>query len=104
MKKYAILTFMGEGMSYGTAPKEASPARLNEGKFNGSNLRPDKTAEDLIRNENGTIKQFVSQVHALNYCIEIGWNLEQTIFDSHEGFNARDPLSNFIFILSKIES
>jgi hypothetical protein len=44
MKKYAILTFMGEGMSYGTAPKEAHPARLNEGKFNGSNLRPDKNS------------------------------------------------------------
>jgi len=103
MKKYAILTFMSSGMSYGTAPDEASPARLNLGKHNSSHRRSDKTVEDLIRNEDGTIKQFVSQVDALNYCIELGWNLEQTIFDSHEGFNSRDPLSNYIFILSRQE-
>lgn len=103
MKKYAILTFNGKGMVYGTAPQEASPARLNEGKFNGTHVRPDKTAADLIRNEDGTIKQFASQVAALNYCVSLGWNLEQTIFDAHDGFNARDPLSTYIFILSKQE-
>lgn len=104
MKKYAILTFMGKGMAYGAAPDSSGPARLDQGKFNSSNRRPDKTVEDLIRNENGTIRQFISQVDALNYCIERGWNLEQTIFDSHEGFNSRDPLSSYIFILSKQES
>lgn len=101
MKKYAILTFSGSGMKWGTAPDEAGPARLNEGKFNSSHKRNDKTVEDLIRNDDGKIKQFVSQVDALNYCVEKGWNLEQTIFDSHDGFNSRDPLSNYIFILSK---
>lgn len=103
MKKYAILTFMGSGMQFGTAPDEARPARLNEGTFNSSHCRPDKTAADLIRNEDGSIKQFISQVDALNYCIRLGWNLEQTIFDSHEGFNSRSPISNYIFILSKEE-
>lgn len=103
MKKYAILTFWAKGMSNGTAPEGYMPARLNEGHFNGTHARPDKTAADLIRNEDGTIKQFVSQVAALNYCIGLGWNLEQTIFDSHEGFNSRDPYSTFIFILSKQE-
>jgi hypothetical protein len=101
MKKYAILTFVARGMSYGNAPDEVSGARLNEGKFNSSHIRPDKTAHDLIRNDDGTIRQFVSQVDALNYCVQLGWNLEQTIFDSHEGYNSRDPLSNFIFILSR---
>ncbi|HTM65355.1 MAG TPA: hypothetical protein VL093_03485 [Flavipsychrobacter sp.] len=103
MKKYAILTFWAKGMANGTAPQESGPARLNEGKFNQTHTRPDKTAADLIRNEDGTIKQFVSQVTALNYCVSLGWNLEQTIFDSHEGFNSRDPYSTFIFILSKQE-
>lgn len=104
MKKYAILTFMARGMSHGTAPNEYSPARLNIGKYNSTHINQDKTAADLIRNEDKTIKQFVSQVDALNYCIELGWNLEQTIFESHEGFNSRDPLSTFIFMLSKDES
>lgn len=103
MKKYAILTFMGKGMAYGTSPDEAGPARLNQGKFNSSHRMSDKTVKDLLRNEDGTIKQFITQVDALNYCIECGWNLEQTIFDSHEGFNSREPLSNFIFILSRQE-
>lgn len=101
IRQYAILTFMGSGMVNGTAPNESGPARFNEGKFNSSHRKPDKTAEDLIRNEDGSIKQFVSQVEALNYCIGLGWNLEQTLFESHEGFNARDPLSTFIFVLSK---
>jgi len=101
MKNYAILTFNARGMSYGSAPNEYSPARLNEGKYNGTHVNRDGTAADLIRNEDGTIKQFVSQVDALNYCIGLGWNLEQTIFESHEGFNSRDPLSNYIFILSR---
>jgi hypothetical protein len=104
MKKYAILTFVGKGMAYGCAPNESGGARLNEGKFNSSNVRQDRTAQDLIRNEDGTIKQFVSQIEALNYCVERGWNLEQTIFESHEGFNSRDPLSSFIFILSRQNS
>lgn len=104
MKKYAILTFMAKGMSHGTAPSEYSPARLNTGKYNSTHVNRDKTAVDLIRNEDGAIKQFVSQIDALNHCIELGWNLEQTIFESHEGFNSRDPLSTFIFMLSKIES
>ena len=100
MKKYAILTFTGRGMTYGSAPDESSGARLNVGIFNSSDRNSDKTVKDLIRNEDGTIKQFISQVDALNYCIGLGWNLEQTIFESHEGFNSRDPLSNYIFILS----
>jgi hypothetical protein len=104
MKKYAILTFWAKGMSNGTAPDETSPARLNEGKFNSSQKNNDKTVADLIRNEDGTIKQFISQVDALNYCTKLGWNLEQTLFESHEGFNSRDPYSSFIFILSKQES
>lgn len=103
MKRYAILTFIEKGMHYGTAPNESSPARLNTGKYNATHINRDRTAADLIRNEDGTIKQFISQVDALNYCIELGWNLEQTIFESHEGFNSRDPLSSFIFILSKTE-
>jgi hypothetical protein len=103
MKRYAILTYMASGMSYGTAPAKEMPARLNEGLYNSSHIRSDKSAEDLIRNEDGTIKQFVSQVQALNYCIDLGWELEQTIFESHEGFNSRDPLSNFIFILSRVQ-
>ena len=101
MKNYSILTYMGRGMASGNAPSEAMPARLNEGFTNSSNRLFDNTAEDLIRNENGEIIQFVSQVSALNYCINLGWQLEQTIFESHEGFNSRDPLSAFIFILSK---
>jgi len=104
MKKYAILTFMGRGMSFGTAPNESGSARLNEGKYNGTHENKDGTALDLIRNEDGTIKKFISQIDALNYCIGLGWNLEQTIFDSHKGFNSRDPVSNYIFILSKQES
>lgn len=104
MKKYAILTFTAKGMSYGTAPDGAGPARLNQGKFNSSHRKSDKTVEDLIRNEDGSIKQFISQVEALNYCIELGWTLEQTIFDSHDGYGSRDPLSNFIFLLSRQES
>ena len=101
MKEYAILTYTAFGMSFGTAPKESGPARLNLGKYNSTHNRPDKTAEDLIRDEEGLIIQFISQVEALNYCMNLGWNLEQTIFESHDGFNSRDPLSNYIFILSK---
>jgi hypothetical protein len=101
MKSYAILTYTARGMSFGTAPIDSNPARLNEGKFNSTHKRNDGTAEDLIRNEDGTIRQFLTQIDALNYCISLGWNLEQTIFESHDGFNSRDPLSNFIFILSK---
>lgn len=104
MKKYSILTFWAKGMGNGTAPDESGPARLNEGKFNSSHKNNDKTAADLIRNEDGSIKQFISQVDALNYCINLGWNLEQTLFESHEGFNSRDPYSSFIFILSKPKS
>lgn len=104
MKKYAILTFTAAGMVYGTAPNESGPARLNIGKHNTSHRRPDKSAEDLIRNDDGTPRQFISQVDALNYCVEQGWDLEQTIFESHEGFNSRDPLSNYIFILSREDS
>jgi hypothetical protein len=103
MKEYAILTYTAKGMTFGTAPEESGPARLNIGKHNSSHRRPDKTVEDLIRNEEGKIIQFVSQIAALNYCIKLGWNLEQTLFDSHEGFNSRDPLSNYIFILSREE-
>lgn len=101
MKKFAILTYTADGMAYGTAPNKSGPARLNKGEFNSSHKRSDQTVEDLIRNEDGTIKQFTSQVSALNYCIENGWNLEQTLFEPHDGYNARDPLSNYIFILSK---
>ena len=101
MKKYAILTFTWAGKTYGTAPNESGPARLNQGEFNSSHRKYDKTVEDLIRNDDGTIKQFTSQVSALNYCIEKGWNLEQTLFEPHDGYNARDPLSNYIFILSQ---
>ncbi len=101
MKQYAILTFWAKGMANGTAPAESGPARLNEGRTNNSNKNQDGTVMDLIRDENGKIKQFISQVDALNYCISLGWNLEQTLFDSHEGFNSRDPYSSFIFILSK---
>ena len=103
MKKYGILTFMGKNMSHGTAPNETSGARLNEGKINSLQKNKNGAAEDLIKNEDGTIMQFNSQVHALNYCIEMGWKLEQTLFESHEGFNSRDPLSTFIFILYKEE-
>lgn len=101
MKKYGILTFMAKGMSHGTAPNEKSGARLNEGKSNSLQKNKSGAAEDLIKNEDGSIKQFNSQVDALNYCIELGWKLEQTIFESQEGFNSRDPLSTFIFILYK---
>lgn len=101
MKKHAILTFTSKGMMYGGAPDDASPARLNEGLVNSSRKAADGTVMDLIRDENGTIKKFISQVDALNYCVEIGWNLEQTIFIPHDGFNSRDPLSSYIFILSK---
>lgn len=101
MKKYAILTFTEYGMSRGTSPKESSPARLNEGNFNSTHKNSNGTAKDLIKDEFGNIIQFTSQIHALNYCIEKGWNLEQTIFESGEGFNSRDPLSSFIFMLSK---
>ena len=103
MKKYAILTYMARGMSWGTAPNETSSARLNEGKYNSSFLGTDKLVKDLIRDENGNPIKFMTQVEALNYCVSLGWQLEQTIFDSHEGFNSRDPISNFIFILSKNE-
>lgn len=104
MKKYAILTFMAKGISSGTAPEETHGARLNEGKTNSLQRRRDGSADDLIRNDDGTVKQFISQVDALNFCVSLGWNLEQTIFESGYGFNSRDPLSTFIFILSKIES
>ncbi|WP_225037271.1 hypothetical protein [Winogradskyella sp. SM1960] len=102
MKKYAILTFMGKGMMHGTAPDETWGARLNEGTFKSLQKDKNGAAQDLIRNENGAVMQFNSQVHALNYCIEQGWNLEQTLFESHEGFNSRDPLSTFIFMLYKV--
>ena len=101
MKKYAILTFMAKGISHGNAPDKTWGARLNEGKINSLEKRRDGTAGDLIRDEDGSIMQFVSQVAALNHCIGLGWNLEQTIFESGYGFNDRDPLSSFIFILSK---
>lgn len=101
MKKYAILTYWAKGMSNGTAPDENAPARLNEGLFNSAHKKSDNTVEDLIRNEEGKIIKFISQVDALNYCIKLGWNLEQTLFESHEGFNSRDPYSSYIFILSK---
>lgn len=101
MKEYAILTFWAKGMSNGTAPEDFGAARLNLGLYNGKHVNPDGTAKDLIKDENGKIIQFVSQVDALNYCVALGWNLEQTLFDSHEGFNSRDPYSSFIFILSK---
>jgi len=101
MKKIAILTFTAEGMTYGSAPSKSGPARLNQGEFNSSHTRSDQTVEDLIRNEDGSIKQFTSPVSALNYCIDNGWNLEQTLFEPHDGFNARESLSNYIFILSK---
>lgn len=101
MKKYAILTFMSEGMSKGTAPNNSSTARLNEGKLNSIQRDSSGAAKDLIRNDDGTIKRFNSQIHALNYCIELGWNLDQTIFESGYGFNDRDPLSSFVFILYK---
>ena len=91
---------MASGTSYGTAPDESGPARLNIGESNTSHRKPDKAAQDVIRDEEGKIIQFVSQVEALNYCINQGWNLEQTIFDSHEGFNSRNPLSTYIFILN----
>lgn len=103
MKKYAILTFMGRGMSNGTTPNESSPARLNTGKFNGTHAGRNGLAADLLKDENGNIIQFVSQVSALNHCIGLGWKLEQTIFESGYGFNARDPLSTFIFMLSQEE-
>jgi len=103
-KKYAILTFWAKGMSNGTAPDETSPARLNEGKVNSASKNYDGTAMDLIKDENGKIIQFVSQVDALNYCVKLGWDLEQTLFESNEGFNSRDPYSSFIFILSRHES
>ena len=103
MKKYAILTYWAKGMSNGTAPAESGPARLNEGKYNSSHKNSDGVVVDLIRNEDGKIIQFISQVDALNYCIRLGWSLEQTLFDSHEGFNSRDPYSSYIFILSKAE-
>ena len=101
MKKYAILTFTSEGMSKGSAPNESSPARLNEGELNSLQRDSNGAAKDLIRNDDGTIKQFNSQIHALNYCIELGWILEQTIFESGYGFNDRNPLSTFIFVLYK---
>lgn len=101
MKKYAILTFMGKAMMHGTAPDETYGARLNEGNINSLERDRNGAAKDLIRNEDGSVKQFNSQVHALNYCIEHGWSLEQTLFESHEGFNSRDPLSTFIFVLFK---
>ncbi len=101
MKKYAILSYLGEGMAKGSAPNEPSPARLNIGERNSLERNHNGTSKDLIRDENETIIQFNTQVHALNYCIEKGWNLEQTIFESGEGFNARNPLSAYIFILSK---
>lgn len=103
MKKYAILTYWAKGMANGTSPDENSPARLNEGKYNSSHKNSDGVVKDLIRDENGKIKQFISQVDALNHCISLGWNLEQTLFESHEGFNSRDPYSSYIFILSKQE-
>ncbi len=103
MKKYAILTFMERGMSTGTAPNESSPARLNIGKYNDTHSAKNGLAADLIKDENGNIIQFVSQVAALNYCVERGWTLQQTIFESGYGFNDRDPLSSFIFVLSKEE-
>ena len=101
MRKYAILTYTSKGMMFGGAPDDASPARLNEGLVNSSRKAADGTVMDLIRDENGTIIKFVSQVEALNYCAEKGWALEQTIFNPHDGFNSRDPLSSYIFILSK---
>mgnify|MGYP003609375996 CR=1 FL=1 len=101
MKKHAILTYMSKGMMFGSAPSESGAARLNEGEQNSLSKMSDGTAGDLIRSEDGSIMKFNTQVHALNYCIENGWELEQTIFEPHDGFNARDPLSVFIFILSK---
>lgn len=101
MKKYAILTFMERGMAHGDAPNESSPARLNTGKYNDTHAARNGLAADLIKDENGNIIQFVTQVAALNHCIERGWNLEQTIFESGYGFNDRDPLSSFIFMLSR---
>lgn len=101
MKKYAILTFMGKGMSNGTDPNETWGARLNEGDEKSLQRDRNGAAQDLIRNEDGTAKQFYSQVHALNYCIEKGWILEQTIFESGYGFNDRDPYSSFVFVLYK---
>ncbi|WMW77998.1 hypothetical protein RF683_00705 [Flavobacterium sp. 20NA77.7] len=103
MKKYAILTYWAKGTSNGTAPDGNGPARLNEGLYNSSHKMSDNTVADLIRNEEGKVIQFISQVDALNYCIKLGWNLEQTLFESHEGFNSRDPYSSYIFILSKQE-
>ncbi|SRR5690554_2384073 len=101
MKEYAILTYCAKGMANGTAPDNSGPARLNLGVYNSSDKNSDGTVRDLIRDEYGKIVQFVSQVEALNYCISQGWELEQTLFDSHEGFNSRYPYSTFIFILSK---
>lgn len=101
MKKYAILTYMARGMSYGSAPTESGAARLNEGNKNSLNRGSDGTAGDMIRDKYGATMKFATQVSALNYCIENGWNLEQTIFEAKDGFNSRDPLSVYIFILSK---
>lgn len=101
MKEYAILTYWAKGMANGTAPDGYGPARLNLGMYNSSHKNSAGVVKDVIRDEDGSIIQFVSQVEALNYCIAQGWNLEQTLFDSHEEFNSRDPYSTCIFILSR---
>jgi hypothetical protein len=101
MKKYAILTYTSKGMVFGSAPEDETAAQLDEGTALSGRRRADGTAENLIRDESGKIIRFVSPVAALNYCEEIGWNLEQTIFEPNEGFNSRDPLSVYIFVLSR---
>ncbi len=101
MKKYAILTYVGRGMTFGSAPNEECAAQLNDGGPLSGSKRSDGTLENLIRDDSGKIIKFVSQVSALNYCVMKGWNLEQTIFEPHDGFNSRDPLSTYIFVLSR---
>lgn len=88
-------------MTNGTAPTEHGTARLNEGKMNSSQKDSTGVWADLIRDEQGQLKRFVSQVEALNYCVQLGWSLEQTIFEPHGGPFNNDTYSSFIFVLSK---
>ncbi len=60
---------MASGMSYGTAPDESGPARLNIGESNTSHRKPDKAAQDVIRDEEGKIIVY------LNFCMKVKSNL-----------------------------
>ncbi|MGL1889835.1 MAG: hypothetical protein OCD76_25195 [Reichenbachiella sp.] len=102
MRKYAILTFMSRDMSFGEATDEGNSALLNEGVFRGSYSMSDKSVKDLLRNEDGSIKQFVTQVDALEYCAQLGWDLEEPMFESAYRFDASDPLRSYNFVLSKV--